>query len=141
MLISRKTIQLFIATVFAVLPVFTFANADTTHVAKTAHAEIANNEGGAAKEVVSEEVKAQQERAEFVQHHLLDSHDFHLFSYGKESGYEKHIGFPLPVILWEDGLHFFMSSEFHHGEAVAESNGKYFAINHHNGMIYNTDAK
>jgi F-type H+-transporting ATPase subunit a len=34
-----------------------------------------------------------------------------------------------------------MSSEFHHGEAVAESNGKYFAINHHDGMIYNTDAK
>jgi len=141
MLISRKTIQLFIATVFAVLPVFTFANADTTHVAKAAHAEVANHEGGATKEVVSEEVKAQVERAEFIQHHLLDSHDFHLFSYGKESGHEKHIGFPLPVILWEDGLHFFMSSEFHHGEAVAESKGKYFAINHHNGMIYNTDAK
>lgn len=141
MLISRKTIQLFIATVFAVLPVFTFANADTTHVVKTAHAEVANHEGDAPKEAVSEEVKAQEERAEFIQHHLLDSHDFHLFSYGKESGHEKHIGFPLPVILWEDGLHFFMSSEFHHGEEVAESNGKYFAINHHNGMIYNTDAK
>jgi F-type H+-transporting ATPase subunit a len=33
-----------------------------------------------------------------------------------------------------------MSSKFHHGEAVVESNGKYFAINHHDGMIYNTDS-
>jgi len=141
MLISRKTIQLFIATIFAVLPVVTFANADTSHVAKPAHSEVVNHENTTTKEVVSEETKAQEERAEFIQHHLLDSHDFHLFSYGKETGHETHIGFPLPVILWEDGLHFFMSSEFHHGEAVAESNGKYFKINHHDGMIYNTDAK
>jgi F-type H+-transporting ATPase subunit a len=141
MLISRKTIQLFIATIFAVLPVVTFANADASHVAKPAHSEVVNHEGTTTKEVVSEEMKAQEERAEFIQHHLLDSHDFHLFSYGKASGHETHIGFPLPVILWEDGIHFFMSSEFHHGEAVAESNGKYFAINHHDGMIYNTDAK
>ena len=139
MLISRKTIQLFIATIFAVLPVGTFANADTSHVAKPAHSEVVNHENTATKEVVSEETKAQEERAEFIQHHLLDSHDFHLFSYGKETGHETHIGFPLPVILWEDGLHFFMSSEFHHGEAVAKSNGKYFKINHHDGMIYNTD--
>jgi len=141
MLISRKTIQLFIATIFAVLPVVTFANADASHVAKPARSEVVNHEGTTTKEVVSEEMKAQEERAEFIQHHLLDSHDFHLFSYGKASGHETHIGFPLPVILWEDGLHFFMSSEFHHGEAVAKSNGKYFAINHHDGMIYNTDAK
>lgn len=141
MLISRKTIQLFIATIFAVLPVGTFANADTSHVAKPAHTEVVNHKNTATKEVVSDEAKSQEERAEFIQHHLLDSHDFHLFSYGKETGHETHVGFSLPVILWEDGLHFFMSSEFHHGEAVAESNGKYFAINHHDGMVYNTDAK
>ena len=139
MLISRITIHLFIATIFAVFPVVTFANADTTHVAKAVHTEVVNHGEVATKEIVSEETKAQEERAEFIQHHLLDSHDFHLFSYGKASGHEKHIGIPLPVILWEDGLHFFMSSEFHHGEAVAESNGKYFKINHHDGMIYNTD--
>jgi F-type H+-transporting ATPase subunit a len=139
MLISRKTIQLFIATIFAVLPVVTFANVDTSHVAKPAHSEVVNHENTTTKEVVSEEMKAQEERAEFIQHHLLDSHDFHLFSYGKETGHETHIGFSLPVILWEDGLHFFMSSEFHHGEAVAKSKGKYFAINHHDGMVYNTD--
>ena len=140
MLISRITIHLFIATFFAVFPVVTFANADTTHVTKSAYTEVVNHGEVATKEIVSEETKAQEERAEFIQHHLLDSHDFHLFSYGKSSGHETHIGIPLPVILWEDGLHFFISSEFHHGEAVAESNGKYFAINHHDGMIYNTDA-
>ena len=81
MLISRITIHLFIATFFAVFPVVTFANADTTHVTKSAHTEVVNHGEVATKGIVSEETKAQEERAEFIQHHLLDSHDFHLFSY------------------------------------------------------------
>ena len=101
MLISRKTIHLFIATIFAVFPVVTFANADSTHTAKPAHTEVVNHGEVATKEIVSEETQAQEERAEFIQHHLLDSHDFHLFSYGKSSGHETHVGFSLPVILWE----------------------------------------
>lgn len=88
----------------------------------------------------TKEEKEEAERAEFIQHHLLDSHDFHLFSYGKASGHEKHVGFPLPVILWDNGFQVFSSSKFHHGEAVAESNGNYYKINHHDGFIYKTDA-
>ena len=72
---------------------------------------------------------------EDIQHHVKDSHDFHLFT-DEESG--THVGFPLPVILWDDGLHVFMSSAFHHGEEVAESNGRYYALYH--GKIYNTNA-
>jgi F-type H+-transporting ATPase subunit a len=46
----------------------------------------------------------------------------------------------LPVILWDEGLHTFSSAKFHHGKEVAESDGKYYAINHHDGKVYGTDA-
>jgi F-type H+-transporting ATPase subunit a len=88
---------------------------------------------------VSESEKEEAERKEFIKHHLLDSHDFHLFSYG-EGEHQSHVGFPLPVILVDEGLHIFSSSRFGHGHAVAESNGKYYKISHHNGKVYRTDA-
>ena len=72
---------------------------------------------------------------EFIDHHLLDSHDFTLFS-DKETG--KHFGFPLPVILWDGGLKVFSSSKFHHGETVAEVDGEYYKLYH--SKIYKTDA-
>ena len=62
-----------------------------------------------------------------------------MFSYTDDAGVDHHIGFPLPVILWDNGLQVFMSSEFHHGEAVAQSNGNYYKLYH--GKIYKTDAK
>ena len=86
-----------------------------------------HSEGGAVD--TKEEINA------YIKHHLQDAHDFTLFSLG-ESG--THIGFPLPVILWDDGLHVFMSSKFHHGTTVAESNGNYYKIFH--GKIYKTNA-
>jgi F-type H+-transporting ATPase subunit a len=52
----------------------------------------------------------------------------------------KYYGFPLPVILWDNGLHVFSSAKFNHGHAVAESKGNFYAINHHDGKIYRTDA-
>jgi len=72
-----------------------------------------------------------------INHHVLDSHDFTLFS-DDETG--ESFGFPLPVILVDEGFHFFSSSKFHHGKEVAESNGKFYVINHHDGKIYRTDA-
>lgn len=71
---------------------------------------------------------------EYIQHHLLDSYDFNLFSY--DNG-EKHFGFPLPVILWDNGLKVFSSSKFHHGETVAEAGGSYYKLYH--GKIYKVD--
>lgn len=73
---------------------------------------------------------------EDINHHLQDSYDFHLFT-DKETN--THYGFPLPVILWDNGLHVFLSSKFHHGEEVAESNGNYYALYHNH--IYKTDAE
>jgi F-type H+-transporting ATPase subunit a len=67
-----------------------------------------------------------------IKHHLQDSHSFHIAKW-------PHIEFPLPVILWDEGLHIFSSSKFHENNGVAESKGKYYAISHGNGHIYRTD--
>ncbi|QCX01828.1 F0F1 ATP synthase subunit A [Aggregatimonas sangjinii] len=77
----------------------------------------------------------EEEISEDIDHHIQDSHSFTFFS-DKEAG--KHYGFPLPVILWDDGLQVFSSSKFHHGETVAENNGNYYKLYH--SKIYKTDA-
>lgn len=76
---------------------------------------------------------------EYIQHHLQDAHDFSLFSYTKENGEHKYVGFPLPVILWDNGLKVFSSSKFHHGETLAEVDGNYYKLYH--SKIYKTDAE
>ena len=77
----------------------------------------------------------EDEISQDIEHHIQDSHSFTFFS-DKEAG--KHYGFPLPVILWDDGLQVFSSSKFHHGETVAESNGNHYKLYH--SKIYKTDA-
>jgi len=81
------------------------------------------------------QVDTKEEINEYIQHHLQDSHDFTFWTNGKTG---THWGFPLPVILWSDGLHVFSSSKFDHGHEVAESNGKYFALYH--SKVYETNA-
>ncbi|WP_378180320.1 F0F1 ATP synthase subunit A [Aquimarina sp. SS2-1] len=81
-------------------------------------------------------VNTPKEIDEYKDHHLLDSHDFTLWSDGEKG---THVGFPLPVILWDDGLKVFSSSKFHHGETVAEVDGNYYKLYH--SKIYKTDAE
>ncbi|MDB3977371.1 ATP synthase F0 subunit A, partial [Flavobacteriaceae bacterium] len=72
-----------------------------------------------------------QKVKDYIAHHLLDSHDFGLFSYTDDATQEKHhVGFPLPIILWDNGLKVFSSSKFHHGETVAKVDGNYYKIEH-----------
>lgn len=82
-------------------------------------------------------VNTPDEISEYIQHHVKDSHDFHMFSYFS-GGEEHHVGFPLPVILWgENGLAAFMSSAFHHdddGKEIVEKGGSSFVRLH--GKIY-----
>jgi len=75
---------------------------------------------------------------EYINHHLKDSHDFSLYSYTTDSGEHKYVGFPLPIILWDNGLKVFSSSKFHHGETLAEVDGNYYKLYH--SKIYKTDA-
>ncbi|MCA0958611.1 F0F1 ATP synthase subunit A [Muricauda ruestringensis] len=76
---------------------------------------------------------------EYIDHHLLDSHDFNLYSYTTDTGEHKYVGFPLPVILWDNGLKVFSSSKLKHGEGVAEVDGNYYKLYHN--KIYKTDAE
>ena len=84
-----------------------------------------------AKEIQKKEIK------DYIMHHLQDSYDFSLFSYTDEDGAHVYFGFPLPIILWDNGLKVFSSSRFHHGETVAEVDGNFYAISHN--KIYKTD--
>lgn len=127
MVISKKPLHFIVALLVSVLPMFSFANsADSTAV----HNESAHVEKPKDKKT---EIK------EYIDHHLLDSYDFHLYSWQDDAGQDHHVGFPLPVILIDNGVHFFSSSKFHHGESVAESNGNFYKAYH--GKIYKTDAE
>ena len=79
-------------------------------------------------------VDSKSEVDAYILHHIKDSHDFHLFSYTSDNGERKHVGFPLPVIVWSsNGLTTFMSSAFHHddaGKVVVEKNGTQFVKLH-----------
>jgi len=97
----------------------------------TAFAESEKSEDGKGNLIdTSEEINA------YIKHHLQDSHDFTFYTDGETS---THYSLPLPVIVWDEGLHIFMSSKFHHGESVAESNGKFYLLYH--SKIYRTDSE
>jgi hypothetical protein len=100
MVFLKKPMKIFITILVTSLPFLGLANSTDTLPVK--HEITAVTE-----KTLTETEQKEEERKEFIKHHLLDSHDFHLFSYGKESGHEKHISFPLPVILWDNGGRFF----------------------------------
>ena len=81
-------------------------------------------------------VNTEEEVQQYIDHHLQDSHDFTFFS-DAETG--EHYGFPLPIILWDDGFKVFSSARFHHGEEVVEVDGQHYRLYH--SKIYETDAE
>lgn len=80
-----------------------------------------------------EEDKERFDPAKVIVEHIIDSHEWHLWG----EGYDI-ITVPLPVILWDNGLQVFMSSEFAHGENIVERSGNYYKI--FQDKIYKTDA-
>jgi F-type H+-transporting ATPase subunit a len=71
--------------------------------------------------------------AELAMEHVLDAHEWHLADLNGHS-----YSIPLPVILWDNGLKVFMSSEFEHGHAVVEKGGSHYVIFHE--TIYKSNA-
>ncbi len=82
-------------------------------------------------------VDTKEEVKEYIDHHLQDSHYFNFYSDGVTG---EHVGFPLPVILYDldNGLKVFSASEFHHGEELVEKEGQHYKLYH--SKIYKTDA-
>ena len=136
MVISNRPLRFIIATLVACLPLMSFANPEVDSVkvqTEVAHQATEQSHEGAHAEPtdVKSKIKA------FIKHHVLDAHEF---TVTEDEVAGKHYGFSLPIILWDNGIQFFSSSKFEHGEAVAESNGNFYKINHHDGKIYKTDA-
>ncbi len=97
-----------------------------------------NTDESSSAEQESPSKNLKTEIKEYINHHLLDSYDFTLYSYINDEGEHKYISAPLPVILIDNGLKVFSSSKFHYGEAVAEIDGQYYKVYHN--KIYKTDA-
>ena len=76
----------------------------------------------------------------YITHHLKDSHSFYLTSYTKADGKKVYIELPLPVILYDNGLKIFMSSDFKHGKEVVADNESFYRMNYDNNKIYKTNA-
>lgn len=100
----------------------------------TLSAKESNSKEGEQTGDLKSEIKA------YILHHLEDSHDFNLLSYKDKTTNEKvYIGMPLPVILWDDGLKVFSSSQLKHGRKVLQLGEDHYKLYH--GKIYKTDAQ
>ena len=72
-----------------------------------------------------------QEITEYILHHVKDSHDFGLLSYkDKKTNRKVYVGVPLPIIIYDKGFKFFMSSKFDHGRKVAKIDDSYYILFH-----------
>ena len=130
MVISNKPLRFIVATLVACLPLISFANPEQDTV--KVQTEVAHQ---ATEGALAEPTDVKSKIKEFINHHLLDAHDF-TFNVDEETG--AHNGFSLPIILWDNGLQVFSSSKFHHGEETAEHNGNFYVLHHE--KIYKTEA-
>jgi len=133
MVILRKPFHLIVAFAFAFAPFFSNANSlnDSIGIVVSEVKESHSSENNHVQEPSNKKDKIDA----YIEHHLQDSHDFVFLSDEKEG---KHYGFSLPVIIYDNGLKFFSSSKFHHGESIAEVDGNYYKLYHN--KIYKTDA-
>jgi F-type H+-transporting ATPase subunit a len=111
MVIANQTIRFIIALILMMLPIYSIA-------AESHEADLSP------KEKISAHIS----------HHLQDDYYFTFYSDEAEG---KYYGFPLPVMLYDDGLKIFSASEFHHGKTPALIDGSYYTLYH--GKIYKTD--
>lgn len=83
----------------------------------------------AGESLASESSSGEFNAGEMIVHHISDAYDIHIIG---------PYSIPLPVILkTEGGFHTFLSSKFHHGHDIVESNGEYFVMAE--GKVYQTD--
>ena len=126
MVFSKKSFLYSIVALIAFLPSVVLANPTET---------ASENKEVVAKENQDPKAEIKEQIDEVKNHHVLDSHSFNFFG-DKETG--KEYGFPLPIILWDNGVHIFSSSKFDDGKAVAEDGGNFYVLHHE--KIYKTNA-
>src|SRR6187402_265468 len=117
MVFSKKSLQFILAALVACLPLFGFAN--ETQDSLNVHTETTAVAHGheEAHDLDPNSLEGRKAKIDaFKMHHVLDSHEFSLF---QDDATGTHYGFPLPIIIWDNGVHIFSSSKFGHGHAVA----------------------
>ena len=131
MVISIKPLHFFIAILIALMPQLIVANSTNN----PSQSEVVQPKDKTNKtDGVAEPNDKKAKIKEFINHHLLDSHSFNISA---NEATNEHYGFPLPIILWDNGFQIFSSSKFHNGEEVAENNGNFYVLHHE--RIYKTD--
>ena len=87
----------------------------------------------------NEDIKSEIKK--YIKHHLKDSHSFYLTSFtNNDTGKKTYIEIPMPVILYDNGFKFFMSSDFKHGKEIVIDNENYYRMNYDNNKIYKTNS-
>jgi F-type H+-transporting ATPase subunit a len=132
MVFSKKLIQVSIAILVAFLPILGHSNTPQAPASSDSAPVETTHEAHAEPADLKSKIRA------LIDHHVLDAHDFTLFA---DEATHTHYGFPLPIILWDNGVHFFSSSKFNYGDEhgkVAESNGNFYVLHHE--KIYKSDS-
>lgn len=139
MLTLKKSLNLVMAVFFTATSIFSYAQTNTQETEGTlqkVEESIAETlEAAEGNEHVEGEKTQAEKVQDHITHHLADDYSF-VFVSDEATG--KHYGFPLPVILLDNGLKVFMSSEFDYGNKVVEKGGDFYKLYH--GKIYKTDA-
>ncbi|AJH13309.1 MULTISPECIES: F0F1 ATP synthase subunit A [Myroides] len=139
MVTLKKSLNLLAAVIFTASSVFSYAQSNAQKLEESIQETEQSIEETIAAVEGTEHVEGEKTQAEKVQdhitHHLADDYSFIFFS---DEATGKHYGFPLPVILIDNGLKVFMSSEFDYGNKVVEKDGQHYKLYH--SKIYKTDA-
>src|SRR5690606_9765282 len=129
MVTIKKSLHLFAVVLFALLPLMSQAVAGDTITAVTP-------EGSVHETHVAVDPSSKEFVQAYSDHHLMDDHYYSFFADAEK---HKHYGFALPIILIDNGLKVFMSSEdFVYNGKVVEKDGQFYKYYH--GKIYKTDA-
>ena len=129
MITMKRYLGLLVGCLFLTFTTFSFASGEAHHE-EGGHQEAAHTEEHGSQGPIDSPEKINA----YIRHHLQDAHHFIFWTNG-ETGH--HVGFSLPVILWDGGLHFFSASKFAHETATVESNGNFYVLHH--DKIYKTN--
>ena len=139
MVTIKKSLHLLTAALFALMPLVSNAETPVVSAHDSLHAVTTetSHETHDAHDTHAEVDPSSKEFVDaYTQHHLMDDHYYSFFGNAEE---HKHYGFGLPVILVDNGLKVFMSTEdFVYKGTVVENGGQHYKYYH--GKIYKTDA-
>lgn len=114
-------------------PIYSFASHTETSSDSSVHQTADAHKAEAVSHGAEGHSKEAFNPGKMILDHVKDAHDWHIMDVNGHA-----VSVPLPVILYDNGMHMFMSSKFEHGHAVVESKGNHYML--HEGHVYKTDA-